>query len=89
MGIPTSEVGYNSATTRREITKSIRDMWWHWVKKNIRQASLEVMPYMKSEICGNLVTNKEKITLTGMNYISYHIIKFHAILLIKYPISEH
>jgi hypothetical protein len=24
MGVPTSEVGYTSAT------KSIRDMWWHW-----------------------------------------------------------
>jgi hypothetical protein len=34
MGIPTSEVGYTSATTRRETTKSIRDMWWHWIKKN-------------------------------------------------------
>jgi hypothetical protein len=32
MGGPTSEVGYTSATTRRETTKSIGDMWWHWVK---------------------------------------------------------
>jgi hypothetical protein len=30
MGIPTSEVGYTSATTRRETTKSMTDMWWHW-----------------------------------------------------------
>jgi hypothetical protein len=29
MGIPTSEVGYTSATTRRETTKSITDMWWY------------------------------------------------------------
>jgi hypothetical protein len=35
MGVPTSEVGYTSATTRRETTKSIRDMWWHWRKKKI------------------------------------------------------
>jgi hypothetical protein len=35
MGVPTSEVGYTSATTRRETTKSIRDMWGHWIKKNI------------------------------------------------------
>jgi hypothetical protein len=31
MGVPSSEVGYTSATTRRETTKSIRDMWWHWI----------------------------------------------------------
>jgi hypothetical protein len=30
MGIPTSEVGYTSATTRRETMKSMTDMWWHW-----------------------------------------------------------
>jgi hypothetical protein len=29
MGVPTSEVGYTSATTRRETTKSMTDMWWH------------------------------------------------------------
>jgi hypothetical protein len=33
MGVPTSEVGYTSATTGRETTKSIRDMWWLWIKK--------------------------------------------------------
>jgi hypothetical protein len=32
MGVPASEVGYTSATTRREITKSMTDMWWHWIK---------------------------------------------------------
>jgi hypothetical protein len=32
MGVPTSEVGYTSATTGRETTKSIRDMWWNWIK---------------------------------------------------------
>jgi hypothetical protein len=30
VGVPTSEVGYTSVTARRENTKSIRDMWWHW-----------------------------------------------------------
>jgi hypothetical protein len=34
MGFPTSEVGYTSATTRRKTTKSMMDMWWHWIKKN-------------------------------------------------------
>jgi hypothetical protein len=33
MGVPDSEVGYTSATTGGETTKSIRDMWWHWKKK--------------------------------------------------------
>jgi hypothetical protein len=32
MGIPNSEVGYTSATTMRETTKSMKDMWWHWRK---------------------------------------------------------
>jgi hypothetical protein len=35
MGDPTSEVGYTSAAAGKEITKSIRDMWWHWIKENI------------------------------------------------------
>ena len=30
MGVPTSEVGYTIATTRRETTKVHKDMWWHW-----------------------------------------------------------
>jgi hypothetical protein len=33
MGIPTSEVGYTSATTMRKTTKSMTDMWWHWIEK--------------------------------------------------------
>jgi hypothetical protein len=46
MGVPTSEVGYTSATTRRETMKSIRDMWWYWIfKKNSRK-----LLYMNLEI---------------------------------------
>jgi hypothetical protein len=37
MGIPTSEVGYASATTRRETTEFMMDMWWHWRKKKKRK----------------------------------------------------
>ena len=33
MGVPTSEVGYTIATTRRETTKVHKNMWWHWEKK--------------------------------------------------------
>jgi len=29
MGVPTSEVGYTIATTRRETTKVHKNMWWH------------------------------------------------------------
>jgi hypothetical protein len=35
MGVPTSEVGYTSATTGMGTTKSIRDMWCYWEKKKI------------------------------------------------------
>ena len=30
MGVPTSDVGYTIATTRRETTKVQKNMWWHW-----------------------------------------------------------
>ena len=30
MGVPTSEVGYTIATTRRETTNVHKNMWWHW-----------------------------------------------------------
>ena len=30
MGVPTSEVGYTIATTRRQNTKVHKNMWWHW-----------------------------------------------------------
>jgi len=36
MGVPTSEVGYTIATTRRETTKVHKNMWWHWRKKKLR-----------------------------------------------------
>ena len=33
MGVPTTEVGYTIATTRRETTKVHKNMWWHWGKR--------------------------------------------------------
>jgi len=33
MRVPTSEVGYTIATTRRETTKVRKNMWWHWGQK--------------------------------------------------------
>jgi hypothetical protein len=37
MGIPTSEVGYTIATTRRENHEVHKNRWWHWRGKNISQ----------------------------------------------------
>jgi hypothetical protein len=36
MGIPTSEISYTSATSRRETMKSIKDMWWLWIRRRRR-----------------------------------------------------
>jgi hypothetical protein len=30
MGVPTSEVGYNIATTRRESHEVHKNRWWQW-----------------------------------------------------------
>jgi len=34
MGVPTSEVGYTPAMTRRDDHKVHKDMWWYWTKKD-------------------------------------------------------
>ena len=34
MGVPTSEVGYTIATTRRETTKVHKNRWWHWRERD-------------------------------------------------------
>jgi len=33
MGVPTSEVGYTPAKSRREDNEVHKDMWWYWTKK--------------------------------------------------------
>jgi len=35
MDVPTSEVGYTAAMTRREDHEVHKDMWWHWTKKKL------------------------------------------------------
>jgi hypothetical protein len=35
MGVPTSEVGYTTAMPRKEDHEVHKDMWWHWIKRNI------------------------------------------------------
>jgi hypothetical protein len=55
MGVPNSEVSYTSATTGRETTKSMTDMWWHWIKKNaIEQRDVRVKKKFKGNM--NLTT---------------------------------
>jgi hypothetical protein len=39
MGVPTSEVGYTIATTRRETTKDHKNMWWYWEGGGIQSNS--------------------------------------------------
>jgi hypothetical protein len=59
MGVPTSEEGYTSATTRREIMKSKMDMWWHWIKENKPlSCHVRVVHSMNaSYLCIHLITN--------------------------------
>jgi low temperature requirement protein LtrA len=52
MGIPTSEVGYTSATTGRETTKFMTDMWWHW-KTTTKTTTTLMNNYSKN--AGNLI----------------------------------
>ena len=44
MGVPTSEVGYTIATTRRETTKVHKNMWRHWTKKSSQCALTTAVP---------------------------------------------
>jgi hypothetical protein len=44
MGVPNSEVGYASATTRRRDHEVYMDMWWHWgeIKKTVEGYKLGI-----------------------------------------------
>ena len=50
MGVPTSEVGYTIATSRRETTKVHKNMWWHWEKKKtmVEWTCLNITLYVHS-----------------------------------------
>jgi len=39
MGVPTSEVGYTIATSRRETTKVHTNMWWQWGENILKPLS--------------------------------------------------
>jgi hypothetical protein len=46
MGVPASEVGYTTAMPRREDHEVHKDMWCHWIKKNILYVQLDVATYI-------------------------------------------
>jgi len=66
MGVPTSDVGYTIATTRRETTKVHKNMWWHWPKKknevevilNTKATPSTWLPTVTSNQKGNLRVTK-------------------------------
>jgi hypothetical protein len=61
MGVPTSEVSYTSATTGRETTKSIRDMWWHGFLKKIFVIQPSIQWVLVTE---DAITGKQRKHLT-------------------------
>jgi len=42
MGVPTPEVGYTPAMPMREDHEVHKDMWWHWIKKKLRDIHIEL-----------------------------------------------
>jgi len=48
MGVPTSEVGYTSAMSRREDQEVHKDMWGHWGEKIM--IHLQAV-YKKKDLC--------------------------------------
>ena len=47
MGVPTSEVGYTAAMSRREDHEVHKDMWWHWTQKKIKMSSYMSLGYRR------------------------------------------
>ena len=62
MGVPTSEVGYSAAMSRREDHEVHKDMWWYWTHthKNIH-ASVDPTRLVVSEIGHGHVSAKLRI----------------------------
>jgi hypothetical protein len=73
MGVPTSEVDYTIAATRRENTKIHKNMWWHWKKKKFfyrvtnKVERLGLMQKNGRQRTGNFNTEKVNITHTSRN----------------------
>ena len=76
MGVPTSEVGYTIATTRRENHEVHKNRWWHWRggKKNITHITQQVMLHCNDEEFTVYVFCK-KICLRGVIYYLCSVIK--------------
>jgi hypothetical protein len=57
MGVPTSEVGYTTATPRWEDHRFHKDMWWHWIKEregNNKSVTLQ----NRTHICVTILNEK-------------------------------
>jgi hypothetical protein len=54
MGVPTSEVGYTTAMPRREDHEVHKDMWWHWIKRNIANDGKAANNYVFRPLKGHL-----------------------------------
>ena len=61
MGVPTSEVGYTIATTRRETTKVHKNMWRHWGGGNIFLASKEIYRILRHPVAHHRVNNSSPL----------------------------
>ena len=48
MGVPTSEVGYTAAMSRREDHEVHKDMWWHWAQKEHCKVFIAVSSFQSS-----------------------------------------
>jgi hypothetical protein len=81
MGVPTSEVGYTSAIAKRKTTKSIRDMWLHWIKKKtqcvIKSASARLVTEernMQQQNCWQVKCRKSVVPKTSNKWVLQHLV---------------
>jgi hypothetical protein len=47
MGVAASEVGYTSATTKREDHVVYMEMWWHWGKNYLYNITLYDVEFLR------------------------------------------
>ena len=68
MGVPTSEVAYIIATTRRETTKVHKNIWWQWKKQIIIIIIIIIYLFI-------LISRRALIYIYSINLsTSYHVI---------------
>ena len=58
MGVPTSEVGYTAAMSRREDHEDHKDMWWgHWTESP--QGHVVALDKKSTRTCGGGIGQKK------------------------------